>query len=415
MMRVAKSNAVGSESGHAPAVSRAAVARDRQLGPSPVTPGSAIGGNDWGEQSPEPRLPQSMQARKALAAGWLEAVRHARGERDRVTVEFGEGGAAPTPREYRLFFITGHPRSGTHWLGSLLNLHPAIYTDGEFFLDALHEGFGRLSAWKWLAVGGDAGHAALRDACFEDSVRRLLVAVAPRKAGATHIGDRTPRLLKPLLPGAAHIVALRDGRDVLVSWTFHQLRVGGRMLERFCDGPRGGRQGPRGAGMRAVRDAFAANPEAFEQQPGLLLSDERWVRAVARQWAEHVRHDAAAAAAMEAGTIDARALIVRYEDVHADAAGQVARMVGFLGLDPALASPVSGGSRTAPGGAGHDPRSFFRSGRVGDWRRYFTPNAARWFEEEAGEALREARYESGGEWQGDCRVDGQGVEHSEQR
>ncbi|MEZ6235051.1 MAG: sulfotransferase [Phycisphaerales bacterium] len=356
-------------------------------------------------QHAEPRLPQSMQAREALSADWLEAVRHARGERDRVTVEFGEGGAAPTPREYRLFFVTGHPRSGTHWLGSLLNLHPAIYTDGEFFFDALHEGFGRLSAWKWLAVGGDAGHAALRDACFEDSVRRLLVAVAPRKAGATHIADRTPRLLKVLLPGAAHIVALRDGRDVLVSWTFHQLRVGGRMLERFCDGARGG-QRPRGAGMRAVRDAFAADPDAFEHQPGLLLSDERWVRAVARQWAEHVRHDAAAAAAMDAGTIDARALVVRYEDVHADPSGQAARMAGFLGLDPALMAPVSDDSGTAPGGLGRDPRSFFRSGRVGDWQRYFTPEAGRWFEEEAGETLREAGYETAPDWQGDCRVEG---------
>lgn len=342
------------------------------------------------------RLPQSMLPRTDLPLDWLRAVAESRGERDRIRVSH-----AGLATDYRLFFLTGHPRSGTHWLGALLNLHPLVHTDGEFFFEALREGYQRLSGWKWLAVAGDPGHRTLAQSCFEDSVRRLLVAIAARKPGATHIGDRTPGKLAPFLPGASHVVAVRDGRDVLVSWTFHQLRVGGRQLIDFCRARGGGRGAAASSpgepgGMEPVRRAFAADPHVFDKQPGLLLSDERWVRAMASQWAEHVRHDTAVLHDLESGRLDGRALIVRYEALHADPQLQIARVFEFLGLDPALAEPVSDRTGTAPGHGSEDPGSFFRAGRIGDWKRFFSPDASRWFESEAGEALSALGYATEG-------------------
>lgn len=326
-----------------------------------------------------------MEARPPLDPAWLDSVARATGTRDRIRIDH-----AGVARDYTLFFITGHPRSGTHWLSSLLNLHPHIHSDGEFFFDALREGFDRLSAWKWLAVGADTAHRQLAASQFQDSVRRLLVAIAPRKPGATHIGDHTPRPLNPYLPGSSHLVTLRDGRDVLVSWTFHQLRVGGQQLAQFC-GP-----GTSSEGMEPARRAFAADPAAFDRDPHLLLCDERWVRAMARQWADHVTHDAQAIAAISAGTLDARALLVRYEAVHADAARELARMVEFLGLNPALCAPVSATTGTAALTGNADPRSFFRAGRVGDWTRYFSADALRWFNAEAANALAASGYATEG-------------------
>ena len=47
------------------------------------------------------------------------------------------------------------------------------------------------------------------------------------------VGDRTPRELRPVYAGAPFIRVLRDGRDVLVSMTFHTMTVGGPEMKPF--------------------------------------------------------------------------------------------------------------------------------------------------------------------------------------
>ena len=78
-------------------------------------------------------------------------------------------------------------------------------------------------------------------------------------------------------------------------------------------------------------------------------------------------------------------------------------MYEFLGVEPGAAAPVSPDTRTTAGHGRDEPRSFFRKGEAGDWRRYFTPNTTRWFHEEAGNALIQFGYESTPNWQGDCK------------
>lgn len=343
-----------------------------------------------------PRIPQSMAPRPPLTPDWLDACASATGDRDKVRVDF-QG----QTRQLDLFFITGFPRSGTHWVGALVNLHPEVYSDGEFFFDVLRDGHDRLTAWKWLVPAADPGHKALADRCFQDTVRRMLAAIAQRKPGARLIGDRTPRPLVPYTPGARHIHVIRDGRDVLVSWTFHQLRTRGRALTDHLTRADAASPGASDH-LESIRAAFAADPALFDSQPHLLLSDQGWVRRIARQWADQRARDRAAADQMARGLLDARIHAIRYEDLHADPEHHLGQMLRFLGVDPALAAPVSQQTGTRAGAADNDPRSFFRAGKAGQWRRYFTPDAADWFTQEAGAALLADNYEAAAAWHGDC-------------
>ena len=67
-------------------------------------------------------------------------------------------------------------------------------------------------------------------------------------------------------------------------------------------------------------------------------------------------------------------------------------MYAFLGVDPADAEVVSKESRTSAGFDREDAESFYRAGRVGDWKDWMDDAAMAWFEDEAGEALRTLGY-----------------------
>ncbi len=90
--------------------------------------------------------------------------------------------------------------------------------------------------------------------------------------------------------------------------------------------------------------------------------------------------------------------VVRYEQLHADTERGRRGMYEFLGEDPAEALPLSGETRTTAGFEKEDPQSFWRHGKVGDWKRYATDDFKRWFKESAGAALVELGYEKDGSW-----------------
>ncbi len=54
---------------------------------------------------------------------------------------------------------------------------------------------------------------------------------------------------------------------------------------------------------------------------------------------------------------------------------------------PERAAPVSRETKTLPGFEREDPQSFYRKGEVGDWRNHFSPDAERWFLDEAHGAM----------------------------
>jgi len=285
----------------------------------------------------------------------------------------------------RWFFVRGHARSGTNWVCALLNLHPRILCVGEMHFEILRKAVDHYLTPR-VSVAASEPLASMTRDWLAQLVERTLQTLAQRKPAAQWVGDRTPTLLQPLLPGCRHIVVVRDGRDVLVSWTLHMLARGG--VKEKVSGP----------AMRRVEAMFREDPKCFEREPQLLLSDERWVRHCARLWSSFIEEHLDTVAAMERGDVDGQALLLSYEQLHDDVERERRRLYRFLDVDPDEAAPVSETTRTVPGYSADDPRSFHRKGVVGDWKRHATDDFRRWFKEEAGQALVRLGYEQDHDW-----------------
>ena len=284
----------------------------------------------------------------------------------------------------RLFFVSGHPRSGTTWLGAVLKRHPRVFCDGEFSFQLLKNGFDAFRG-KPSKRGAREPVNSLAERCFQDTIRLVLSTCVPRKPEAEWFGDRTPRRLVVMLPGAMHFVIYRDGRDVMVSAAL--MYINGEW------GPYADHKHDKQ--LATARARFAEDPEFFKQNPGQLLACEGFVRQMAKRWAWQVMQDRRVAAKIRAGELPARVHEVHYERLHADPEAERARMYEFLGLDPCEAEPLTAESRTLPGLGQDDHTSDKRKGEVGDWRHYFTASATKWFDEEAGHAMRALGYADG--------------------
>lgn len=297
----------------------------------------------------------------------------------------------PTTRSYELltgerrlgaFLLRGHMRSGTNWAGALLNLHPAIHCAGEFHFERLREPFATFAARPWM-VSGFTEAVKLGEKAIENFAADCLRAVAAKNPEASLIGDRTPAMIDPELPGAPIIHITRDGRDVLVSWAFHVLRLNTLTPQPWLEEWKAQRLG---------RD--------LDQEPEFLLDHETAVRTRAKLWADYVTNHKQAQAKAEAGTLGSALHSVQYESLHADVEAGRRAMYEFLGLDPELSAPVSQGSLTEAGFGerAEDPNDFYRAGKVRGFEKYFTDDVKRWFKEEAGEALIAAGYEQDLNW-----------------
>jgi hypothetical protein len=294
--------------------------------------------------------------------------------------------------KHGLFFVRGHPRSGTNWVGAVLNLHPQVNCFGEFHFEDIRNAIDLQQSHPWQITAREPLKSVM-DECFRDMVRKAMLTLEGRKPGAHWIGDRTPRGLRVFIEGAPHFLIIRDGRDVLVSWTFHVLRMKSHVLDVIVP-----------AELRAEFDVlhakFHADADHFRKHPEELLSQEGWVRLVVGRWAGWKKSDLASIKRIEADDNGARAKlhVIRYEELHADTEGGRRKMYEFLGLDPDEALPLSGETKTAPGFEQEDPMSFWRHGKVGDWKRYQTDRFKAWFKEEAGDVLAELGYERSDGW-----------------
>ncbi|MFN0131577.1 MAG: sulfotransferase [Phycisphaerales bacterium] len=292
---------------------------------------------------------------------------------------------APEPAPPSLpkaFFISAHPRSGTNWLGCLMHLHRRVACWGEFTFHDVFAGVQQLVTAPGRAARVDPPKSvAVRG--FQRFVRECMASLEPRKPGVEWVGDHTPRRLRLFLPGAAYIVLFRDGRDVLVSWTFNALAR--REAWVVPD---------------AIKPMFESQLAAFDRGDNMLaaaalLDHEPWVRHVARQWASHVRDDLDAIARFDRGQLIGTVARIRYEELHADLETQRRRLYAFLGLDSLDAEPVSDATRTSTTFVKEeDPTSHYRRGVVGDWKDKLTPRAVRWVHDEAGTELAELAYDT---------------------
>lgn len=297
---------------------------------------------------------------------------------DRWTVHNPETGL-----EHRFFFLAGCWKSGTHWIQNILNLHPQVKIKGEYHFEHLLRAMERFTRPKWCMGSKPRGKAVANDA-FENLVRRVMYATTRECPNALWLGDRSPRPLEEVIPGAPMYWLLRDGRDVLVSWSFHWLRVDAQGAP-FIQGA-----------LSKFRPEFASNPDRFRDPDYGLLGNDDWVRRTARQWAGYITHDFEAFPRLRAQGTPVHKIV--YEDLHQNPHEGAAAIYRFLGLNPADAEPLSTETKTLPGFKKEDLKSAKRKGQTGDWRNYFNDRITRIFKEEAGQALIQAGYEKDLNW-----------------
>lgn len=259
----------------------------------------------------------------------------------------------------RFFFVCGHSRSGTTWVEKVLDTHPRVCCTGEFHFELLQRGFEDFTNRPWHLAHREPIRS-VAEACRRETITRCLLASAARKPHASLVGDRTPRPLVPLLAGCPHILMVRDGRDVAVSYTIHQIKTNGLDLqqERFR------------TRLQDDMTALASNPSHFDENPERLFRDELWTRHVLTKWANRCRADLASLDKFASGEYSGSALMCRYEDLHARPESERARLFRFLDVDPAEALPLSRDDGTAPGLARQNPVGKNRRGETGDWKRF---------------------------------------------
>ncbi len=288
-------------------------------------------------------------------------------------------------RRLKLFFLLGHPRSGTNWLGKLVNLHPKLHSEGEFRLEALRVGFNDLVRYKHHVAFHEPNRTVAEE-CFRDSVRRIMAASYARSGGSLWIGDRTPRALEFYLPGAPALLIFRDPRDVLTSWAHLEIGQAHPHYKHFEK-----QLGP-------IHKAFSKNRNHFHEHPEQLFANEEWMRHLAQYYKRHTEHDLAMLDKLQSGEVDGSAHVIRYELLQMDPEGERAKVYEYFGLDPAEAAALSDEGLTKPGFTKENPGEMYRKGRSGDWKPYFTPKAKQWFLDVTGDLLVRQGYEQDDNW-----------------
>ena len=131
---------------------------------------------------------------------------------------------------FNYFFLRGAPaRSGTNWVSNLLNLHPEIFITGEFNLDYIRITLDNVIKSKKYVFNDKKVIDFLIDD-FENLTKRCIfntcISKIRDKPDVKWLGDRTPVRINPILINKApHFLIYRDGRDILVSLTYHHLRL----------------------------------------------------------------------------------------------------------------------------------------------------------------------------------------------
>lgn len=307
-----------------------------------------------------------------------------------------ESALSKVTADAKFLFVRGFMRSGTNWVGNLLNLHPKVNCTGEFYFDEAKMALDKLIQGGYSLLG----HPSVKkdvDGGFEEFVKTCIISACNNintKNGIQWFGDRTPRDIEPVLVnGGRYFLVIRDPRDVMVSWAYHLLRL---KLSGNPDDPHKIHfdKYPK---LYEKRTVFKDDQTYYKQHPYELLSDnETWVRAIARQWHQRMQLNWNSLKKIESGKIEADVLTVKYEDLHQNIEEERRKIYHFLDLDPIEADPIN--EMTLPGFKKENFNSHYRKGVIGDWKSYFTTSVARWFNEEAGESLMQFGYEEREDW-----------------
>ncbi len=276
--------------------------------------------------------------------------------------------------EHTPFFLTGAPKSGTTWLGKLLDAHPEISCRGEacvhHFGQRLVEAarsYNQLLAQRKSVVtdANDFPNLPFGDVLIlmRTFIELRFKAVAdPAKPALRFLGEKDPehalhfKELGDLFPEAKFLHILRDGRGVFISAWHHNLRSNYEHLKTHDF------------------DAF--------------------LDLTAKEWSDRVRR-----AREGAKRLGDRYREVRYEDLVADPVAGLARVLAFLGatadeatarvcVEAASFEKLSQGRKAGE----EDKASFFRKGDPDDWRTHLSAAQSARFDQISAGLLKELGY-----------------------
>ena len=276
-----------------------------------------------------------------------------------------------------IFFIVGFGKSGTTWLQHALDGHPDISCRGEghFFSELLPRvrdalvDYSKNIAFRNSTMGETAaGYPLLQEKHLRfilASVMGLLLHEQTGGRPVKWIGEKTPanidfmvQIRENFFPRAHFIHIIRDGRDATVSAWYHALKINERVtLDKH---------------------------QNFQNFVGFAAKHWQGKILKAREFAE--AHPAAYCE-------------IRYERLHADFDGELAKVLEYLAVDAGpkaiAACREAGAFGRLSGGRerGEEDRdAFFRKGIVGDWRNTFDAECERTFTAKAGGLLEELEY-----------------------
>ncbi|MCI5050082.1 MAG: sulfotransferase [Rickettsiales bacterium] len=271
------------------------------------------------------------------------------------------------------FFVAGFEKSGTTWLQKMLDFHPEMRCMGEGHairhigkpLQDLFNTYNAVIKKTNQAVynNKDVDYRPSDAKTYQAMFMMLVMSTIIETPDDTvkFIGDKTPNNdsylvpLSNLFPNAKFIHIIRDGRDVLVSYTKHMNRTYDDEEYNYENS------------AEFISKAWSARikiGKAFQQQnPGQL-------------------HE------------------VRYEDLLTRPHAELKKMYQFLGVtatDEQINEAVEATSFEALSGGRksgeENVNSFFRKGVSGDWKDELSLEALRIFNENAGDLIKDLGYE----------------------
>ena len=273
-----------------------------------------------------------------------------------------------------LFFLTGAPKSGTTWLGKLLDAHPEIGCKGEACVHRFGEGlvkeckkYNDMLVERRAAVSAANAFPLLKWPDVTVLMRtfielRFNAIVDPDKPHLRFLGEKDPehgrhfKEMAPLFPEAKFIHIIRDGRGVFVSAWHHNVR----------------------------------NKEKLVDDLGF----EGSLTLTAKQWSKYIRLSRDGAK-----LLNDRYFEVRYEDLVADPGTWLKRALDFLGADSseeivqACVEAASFEKLSQGRKAGEEDKdSFFRKGDPDDWRNHLSMSQRQRFDSHSGGILEELGY-----------------------